>query len=314
VSPFRARRFRLWQRKKEPLPESMSKKKQQSVLIVDDDGGVRSQLYWALKDLYTVHLAEDTAEARALMESEEIDLVALDVSLSDSNGNEDGVALLEEFVHRDPRLKVVIITGRESKDLARRSVKLGAFDFYRKPFDLDEFRTIVRRALYIRELELENEALARKVQQEHHFQEIIGTCPQMLAVFDVIRRVSPTDATVLIYGESGTGKELVARAIHFQSPRRSFPFVPINCGAIPENLLESELFGHEKGAFTGAHVQRKGKFELGDRGTIFLDEIGELSPGLQVKILRFLQEREIERVGGREPIQVYLIGRPVEQF
>jgi len=210
--------------------------------------------------------------------------------------------VLRNAMELDPESKVIVITGNETKHLALKAIQMGAYDYFTKPIDLQEIKVIINRAIYIQKLERENKLLLEKLEEERKFHGIIGNCPQMMKVFDIVHRVASTDATVLVYGESGTGKELVARAIHHQSPRKSKSFMPINCGAIPENLLESELFGHEKGAFTGAIGLRKGKFELADGGTIFLDEIGELSSALQVKILRFLQEKEIERVGGREAI------------
>lgn len=273
-------------------------------MVVDDEEGIRTQLKWALSDEYKVILAEDADKAMELLHKERPNLVALDITLSPYDGDTDGLEILQNIVKFDPTIKVIMITGNDKRDLALRSIQLGAYDFYQKPIDIDEFKIIVKRALYIQKLELENRSLALKLQKERRFQDIIGNCPQMIEVYNIIKKVSTTDATVLIYGESGTGKELVARAIHYQSARKDKPFITINCGAIPENLLESELFGHEKGSFTGAYFQKKGKFELANEGTIFLDEIGELTPPLQVKILRFLQEREIERVGGRQPIQL----------
>jgi len=273
------------------------------ILIVDDEAAIRSQLKWALVNDYQVFEAGSIHESLKLVERETPNLVTLDVTLS-SNGDLDGLTILEKIISLDSKIKVIMITGHDEKDIALKAINLGAYDYYQKPIEIEELKTIVRRALYIQQLELENEFLSRQLQSEKQFEEIIGDSPEMHVVFDMMRRVSSTDVPVLIYGESGTGKELVARAIHFQSARKDQPFVPINCGAIPENLLESELFGHEKGSFTGAYVQKKGKFELANQGTAFLDEIGELSPALQVKLLRFLQEKEIERVGGKEPVKV----------
>jgi len=278
-------------------------REQSVVLIVDDEDGIRSQIKWALADEYRVldaHTADETIE---IIKRENPNLVTLDITLS-PYGDFDGISVLETIVRYDPRIKVIMITGHDEKEIALKAIQLGAHDYYQKPINLEELKTIITRALYIQKLELENELLTRKLQREKQFQDILGNSPQMLDVFDTIRKVLTTDVPVLINGESGTGKELVARAIHFQSARRDKPFIPINCGAIPENLLESELFGHEKGSFTGAYYQKKGKFELADQGTAFLDEIGELSVPLQVKLLRFLQEKEIERIGGKEPIQV----------
>jgi len=275
-----------------------------TILVVDDEEGIRTQLKWALSDEYRVILAGDADKAMELLQKERPNLVALDITLSPYEGDMDGLEILQNIIRFDPTIKVIMITGNDKKDLALRSIQLGAHDFYQKPINIEEFKIIVKRALYIQKLELENRALFLKLQKERRFRDIIGNCPQMIEVYNIIKKVSTTDATVLIYGESGTGKELVARAIHYQSTRKDRPFITINCGAIPENLLESELFGHEKGSFTGAYFQKKGKLELANEGTIFLDEIGELTPALQVKILRFLQEREIERVGGKHPIQL----------
>ncbi len=274
------------------------------ILIVDDDEGIREQLKWALSEDYEVLLAADSTEAKEKVSKKEPDLVLLDIGLSPSSGDEEGMELLKDMMKFDPKLKVIMITGKEGKELALKAIGLGAHDYFQKPIDFDELKVIIRRALYVQKLERENEALFHRLEEEKRFEDLIGSCPQMLEVYEIIERISATDATALIYGESGTGKELVARAIHYRSPRREKPFVTINCGAIPENLLESELFGHEKGSFTGAHAQRKGKFEIANGGTVFLDEIGELTPNLQVKLLRVLQEREIERVGGNVPIQL----------
>jgi two-component system NtrC family response regulator len=198
---------------------------------------------------------------------------------------------------------VVVITGQEQREHALRAISLGAYDYFNKPIQLDELKVVLRRARHVHELERENRELQKSV-SEDSFEGLVGFCRPMQDVFKAVRRVARSEAQVLITGESGTGKELVARAIHRLSDRAQGPFVAINCGAIPENLLESELFGHEKGAFTGAHARRQGRIELAHRGTLFLDEVGELPPALQVKLLRFLQEHRLERVGGRQEIQV----------
>jgi two-component system NtrC family response regulator len=259
---------------------------------------------WALKEDYEILLAEDAISAMEIIGDQRPQVVALDIGLSPFEQNEEGFEVLAKAMELDSKIKVIMITGNEQKHLALKAIQMGAYDYFNKPIDLAEIKVIIGRAIHIQELERENEQLLEKLESERRFHDIIGSCPQMMTVFDVVDRVATTNATVLIYGDSGTGKELVAKAIHRQSLRRGRPFTPINCGAIPENLLESELFGYEKGAFTGALERRKGKFELANGGTIFLDEIGELSPALQVKILRFLQEREIERVGGRESIEL----------
>lgn len=274
------------------------------ILVVDDDQGIRDQLMWALNDSYEVLSASDGPAAMEIIREQEPQVVALDISLSPIGQDEEGFEVLRKAMELDSKSKVIMITGNETKHLALKAIQMGAYDYFTKPIDLQEIKVIINRAIYIRKLERENELLTEKLQEERKFHGIIGNCPQMMDVFDIVDRVATTNATVLIYGESGTGKEVVARAIHRQSLRKNKPFTPINCGAIPENLLESELFGYEKGAFTGAVGRRKGKFELADGGTLFLDEIAELTTALQVKILRFLQEREIERVGGREPIEL----------
>ncbi|MBD3287228.1 PEP-CTERM-box response regulator transcription factor [candidate division KSB1 bacterium] len=276
---------------------------QNTILVVDDEEGIRSQLKWALADDYKILLAENADQAIDIIKSDMPNLVTLDITLS-SNSDRDGLWVLEQIVKMSTRMKVIMITGNEEKEFIHKAINMGAYDYYKKPIDIDELKIIIKRALYIQRIELENETLSSRMREERHFDDIIGDCQQMQEVYSIIKRVLSTDVPVLIYGESGTGKELVARAIHYQSIRAKKPFIPINCGAIPENLLESELFGHEKGAFTGAYYQKKGKFELANEGTAFLDEIGELSPTLQVKLLRFLQEKEIERVGGKQPLQV----------
>ncbi len=273
------------------------------ILIVDDEVAIRKQLKWGLTPDYRILEAQSAEESLAILEREQPNLVTLDLTLS-TDGALDGLGILAKIMQRDPHIKVIVITGHDEKEIALKAIQLGAYDYYQKPIVLEELKTIIRRALYIQKLERENEALSQKLHQETQFMDLIGDSPQMLEVYEIMRRVITTDVPVLITGESGTGKELVARAIHYQSSRKDRPFIPINCGAIPENLLESELFGHERGSFTGAYYQKKGKFELAHQGTAFLDEIGELSPTLQVKLLRFLQEKEIERVGGKEPIVV----------
>lgn len=278
-------------------------KNKKKILIIDDEEGIRDQFKWSLKQDYKVLVAGNAEEGIELFKSEHPDLVVSDIALS-GNGDQDGLQLFEDIQLLDSKVKVIIITGNEQRELAFKAVQMGAYDFYKKPIDLQEFKIILKRALHLQKLEAEIQLSTLENSAEFYTPEIIGKCQQMSEVYDIIERTSATDATILITGESGTGKELVAKALHMQSPRKDFPFVVINCGAIPENLLESELFGHEKGAFTGAHVQRKGRLERANQGTVFLDEIGELSVALQVKLLRFFQEREIERVGGREPIQI----------
>jgi len=272
------------------------------ILIIDDEPAICEQLEWNLKTDYDVATVTTGKGGLHLIRDIRPDVVILDLSLSPNGGLNEGMDILERIQLLNPAIKVIIVTGNEQRALAIKAVQMGAYDFYKKPIDLAEFRIIIERALHLKKLE--SEIVLPDAKDLLYNQEIVGKCPRMLAVYDVIERTSHTDATILIYSESGTGKELVAKAIHHQSPRRENPFVVINCGAIPENLLESELFGHEKGAFTGAHIQRIGKFELANHGTVFLDEIGELSVPLQVKLLRVLQEREVERVGGGTPISL----------
>jgi len=275
-----------------------------SLLIVDDNQDLREQMTWGLKPSYSIYEARDRAEAIQILLQQKMSLVTLDLGLPpNSDGVTEGFEALEQFINMNGLLKVVVITGNHHRENALKAIQLGAYDFIEKPVDIEVLKVILNRAAYLVQLEMENRSLFER-EGRLGFQKIIGTCPAMEKVFDIIRRVAGSDVSVLVVGESGTGKELVARAIHQQSQRKEEPFVPINCGAIPENLLESELFGHEKGAFTGAHMQRRGRFELAEKGTLFLDEIGELSTPLQVKLLRVLQERCLERVGGRIEIPV----------
>lgn len=274
------------------------------ILVVDDEENIRVQFKWALDRDYTVLAAATREEALSLMDAELPPVVLLDLGLPpDTNGIQEGMSALEQILARHPLAKVIVITGHSDRETAVRAVHLGAYDYYYKPIDMEEVRVMISRALHLFHLESENAALKQKGDIGRSDQ-IIGSSRQMAEVFATIHKVAATDATVLITGESGTGKELVAKAIHYQSMRCGKPFIPINCGAIPENLMESELFGVEKGAYTGANAQRKGKIEYAQEGTLFLDEVGELSLALQVKLLRFLQERCIERVGGRECIEV----------
>lgn len=274
------------------------------LLIVDDDAEIREQMKWALLGEYEVAEAGDREAAVALARRESPDLVTLDLGLPPhQDGVVEGLHALEEILAVQPLAKIVVITGNSEHAHALQAVRSGAYDFMQKPVQLDTLKVVLARAAYLVGLERQNRILAAETAATE-IPEIIGTSPAMQKVLDTIRRVANAEIPVLILGESGTGKELVARAIHRQSSRRTGPFVAINCGAIPETLLESELFGHEKGSFTGAHAQRKGRIETAQSGTLFLDEIGELSPALQVKLLRFLQGRCLERVGGRESIEV----------
>ena len=276
----------------------------QKLLIIDDDEDLRTQMKWALAQDYKILLAEDRHGAVAAMRKEQPAVITLDLGLPPlPAGVEEGFAALDDILNEYGQTKVIIITGRGEKENALRAVEKGAYDFFYKPIQLDELKVVLRRAFHLSRLEGEQRTLQKRLSGDT-FEGMLGTSPKMQEIYAVTRKVSTTDAPVLIMGESGTGKELVARAMHRLSVRQAKPFIVINCGAIPENLLESELFGHEKGAFTGAHIQRKGRFEMAEGGTLFLDEIGELPPSLQVKLLRFLQERVIERIGGREQIDV----------
>ena len=276
------------------------------ILIVDDVDDIRKQLKWGLGRDYSVHLAADGTEALTLFRRHHPLVVTLDLGLPpDAEGTDEGFRCLREMLQIAPSTKIIVITGNDDRENALRAVQMGAYDYYPKPVDLDELKVIISRALHLHTIEAENRRLQSSLlDRAGGTGGIIGQCPAMQQVFATIRKVAQSDVSVLISGESGTGKELVARAIHDMSLRKKAPFIAINCGAIPETLLESELFGHEKGSFTGAHVRVLGKVEYAHKGTLFLDEIGEIPGVLQVKLLRFLQERKIQRVGGREDISV----------
>ena len=275
-----------------------------TLLIVDDDEAIRTQMKWALSEDYEVCFAQDRQEALDAFEAKSPAVTLLDLGLPPSpNECDEGMAVLSNILAIDNTAKVIIISGQGEKRNAIEAVGAGAYDFLCKPVEMEELRLLLRRCIHVVELEKEYHKLQQS-QRSDVFEDMLGTSPQMQAVFAVIRKVAGTNATVLLLGESGTGKEMAAAAIHRRSLRKDGPFVAINCNAIPENLLESELFGHEKGAFTGAHVQRKGLLETASGGTLFLDEIGELPPAIQVKLLRFLQEQRLQRVGGRQEIQV----------
>ena len=279
----------------------MSKPK---LLIVEDDENVRTQMKWALAQDYDVSVAGDRQNALLSFQKDRPGVVTLDLGLPpDTDGVQEGFLTLSQILEYDSLVKVIVITGRDEKEHALAAIENGAYDFFCKPVEVEDLKIVLRRALHVSELEREN----RKLQEDlsgDSFQGILGTSPQMQEVFDSIRKVAGTDASIILLGESGTGKELAARAVHRLSKRSKNPFVAINCGAIPETLLESELFGHEKGSFTGAHIQKKGHIELAQGGTLFLDEIGDLPFELQVKLLRFLQEGCVIRIGGREEIKV----------
>lgn len=274
------------------------------ILLVDDEENILKQMRWALEPDYDVFTISDEGEAMSTFEKEKPAVVTLDLSLNPHNPADlGGMRLLEQMLSQEPSTRALVVTGNDDEKNALRAVRLGAFDYYAKPIRLEELKVIIRRAFHIHQLQ-------QKVQQNDStfadggFHRMVGTSKSIKDIFRFIERVAVSDISVLICGESGTGKEMVAHAIHLQSQRKNNPFVVVNCGAIPENLLESELFGHEKGSFTGAHAQKRGKFELAHTGTLFLDEIGELAAPLQVKLLRFLQDRKIERVGGTQPIDI----------
>ena len=278
----------------------------EKLIIVEDNEEIRSQLRWGLAKEYEVLVAGNRQEALALVKKYIPKVITLDLGLPpDEDGCEEGFRCLEEILQRIPTAKVIMITGNNERENALRAVQSGAYDYYCKPFDLTELKVILKRAFHLAAIESENSRLQSGLEQ-HSVSPggIIGTSPRMLDVFSSIRKVASSEVAVLITGESGTGKELVAKAIHELSLRKTRDFIAINCGAIPENLLESELFGYEKGAFSGANSRVQGKVEYANKGTLFLDEIGELPLNLQVKLLRFLQEKSIQRVGGREDITV----------
>ena len=277
----------------------------QKLLIVEDDMGLQKQLKWSYED-FEVHCASNRDEAIALLRLVEPDVVTLDLGLPpDPDGVTEGFATLEEMLKIKPDLKVIVASGHGAKESAMRAISSGAWDFYQKPVDIDELHLIVRRAFHVRELEMQNHKMQiPDADGEKLLGSIITGSAEMLKVCRTVERVAPTNASVLLLGASGTGKELLAQGLHNASDRKDKPFVAINCGAIPENLLESELFGHEKGAFTGAVKMVVGKIEIANGGTLFLDEVGDIPLPLQVKLLRFLQERVIERIGGRKTIPV----------
>jgi len=271
------------------------------ILVVDDEQSMREFLEIMLKkEDYKVSLASNGEEVLKLLERDIFDLVLLDVRMPKM----DGIAVLKRIKALATETIVIMITAYASHDTAVKAMKEGAYDYITKPFKIDEIKLIIRNALEKKNLQKENSLLKQVVRDRYHFDNIIGQSPKMLALYDLLEKVSPTKTNILVTGESGTGKELVAKAIHYNSPRRDRPFVTLNCGAIPESLIESELFGHMKGAFTDAIATKKGLFEVADEGTLFLDEISEIPLLMQVKLLRVLQDREFKRVGGTEDLRV----------
>lgn len=274
------------------------------LLLIDDDAEIRDQMKWALASDYQVLEATDRMAALTHVRQALPPVVLLDLGLPpDVDGASEGLAILRETLQLNPMTKVIVVTGNSDRVKAVVAIESGAYDFIEKPVQLDVLKVILQRAFYLAGLERDSRAIPKQADQAL-FNGLVGTSPSIQEVFRIIQRVAPSDVSVLITGESGTGKELVARAIHRESSRNAGPFVAINCGAIPETLLESELFGYEKGAFTGASVQRRGRIESAQGGTLFLDEIGDIPLGLQVKLLRFLQDHTMQRLGGRETIDV----------
>ncbi len=270
------------------------------ILVVDDEKNTRDGLVRALRGEYAVAEAENGQRALEWLETHAADVVLTDLRMPGM----DGLTLLSRLLGRDPKPILILLTAYGNVETAVEAMKRGAYDFLAKPVNLDRLDLLLRRALAERQLGAENRRLREQLDAKYGFENIVGVSPAMQEVFATIRQAAPTRATVLIQGESGTGKELVARALHQCSPRRDGPFVPVHCASLSPTLLESELFGHEKGAFTGAVERRRGRFELADGGTLFLDEIGEIDAALQVKILRVLEERKFERVGGTETLHV----------
>lgn len=274
------------------------------LLIVDDDQEIRTQMKWALAKEYEILMAEDRESAVKTYKEGQPAVVMLDLGLPPHpNDPQEGLATLTEILSINKNAKVIIVSGQGEKENSMRAVGMGAYDFLGKPVDVEELKLLLKRCFYVANLERDYQEMQKQVKADV-FEEMVGSSPQMQGVFSFIRKVATTDAPVLILGDNGTGKEMAALAVHRRSARKDHPFVAINCSAIPENLLESELFGHEKGAFTGAHQQRKGLIESASGGTLFLDEIGELALPIQVKLLRFLQDQRLQRVGGRQDIQV----------
>ncbi|MBN1697899.1 MAG: sigma-54-dependent Fis family transcriptional regulator [Spirochaetales bacterium] len=274
-----------------------------NVMVVDDEKNIREGLGKTLElDGYEVYLAADGDEAYQQLRETEVDLIIADLKMPKLSGEK----LLTMVVAEYPAVPVIILTGHGTIETAVKAMRDGAYDFLTKPINLDRFSLLVKRALANRELVLQHRALQEELdrRKQKQFPNIIGRSAEMKKIFEIVNQVAPTKASVLITGESGVGKELIADAIHYNSPRRDKPFIKVHCAALSESLLESELFGHEKGAFTGAISRKRGRFELADGGTIFLDEIGEINQNIQIKILRVLQEKKFERVGGEETIEV----------
>jgi two-component system, NtrC family, response regulator len=273
------------------------------LLVVEDDAGLQRQLKWSYEG-YDVVIAGDQASAIDALRAHQPAVVTLDLGLPpDEDGTSEGFATLHEILRLQPHTKVIVASGHGARESAIRAIGMGAYDFYQKPIDIDALGLIVQRAFHVAELERENQRLI-EIGNQTGLKGLLSNAPAMLKVCQMVERVASADVSVMLLGASGTGKELLARGLHDKSRRSKQPFIAINCAAIPENLLEAELFGYEKGSFTGAIKTTEGKIELAQKGTLFLDEVGDIPLPLQVKLLRFIQERVIERIGGRKPIEV----------
>lgn len=271
------------------------------ILVVDDEESIREFLEIMLKkEGYEITLAEDGLRAKDLLAKKSFDMIISDLQMPGMTG----IELLKHVKDTSPEIVFMMITAFGTTENAVEAMKMGAYDYITKPFKIDEVRLNIQNALRSKNLETENRSLRKELKQEYSFQNMIGNAPVMHQIFDMIKRVSQTPTNVLITGESGTGKEVVAKSIHFNGPLKDRPFVTVNCGAIPENLMESEMFGHKKGSFTGAITDKVGMFEVADGGTLFLDEVGELPLSIQVKLLRAIQERVIRRVGATDDMKV----------
>ena len=281
-----------------------------TMLIVDDDRGSRESLRQTFSRLYQTRLAENAAEAHRTLNEHPVDIVMLDVMMPEK----DGVTLLKELNDLHPGLPCVMVSASLAVRPVVEAMKAGACDFVVKPFDVEEIRRIVARVIETNALRRRIEVLQDEVAREYPIDELVGQAPAFLETLKAVQQASASDATVLIQGESGTGKELIARRLHRLSPRADEPFVPIHCSALPETLMESELFGHEKGAFTGADTRKMGRFDLAGSGTLFFDEVGEMSLAMQVKLLRVLQEREYMRLGGTQVIKTHARNHTVGDF
>ena len=279
----------------------MSENRNKKILVVDDDESLRRVIEYNISEEgYDVLASDSGKKGLEIFKKHEIDLVITDLQMPEM----DGIELIKQIRAIAPSAMVIVITAFGTVDTAVESMKLGAFEYITKPFNREELKIIVKKALEVGDLMIENRYLKEMVREKFNFENMIGSSPKMEDTYMSASQVAKSDATVLILGESGTGKELLAKGIHMNSQRKDKPFVAINCGALPENLIESELFGHKKGAFTGAFADKKGKFELADGGTLFLDEVAEIKPHLQVTLLRILQEGIVDKIGGTEPLNV----------